>query len=212
MLFIVYSNCELESCSLMTSKQPQLIPMTTYAFKFVFPVPGPPTCDDVQIPSNSHVRNRLKHELCEKLTTALCGFTRDPSAQMKWTASGFCKDVAKKYEIMLKGWRNDVPFENLSNLPNAIERIQDLLDLLGRKELRFVKISHRVAQALTPETASPGLYVPPRAKAIRRDFKHHKIARKRPGRTLAGPKSNEFVYDSDENDEFEDVPCPNRVL
>lgn len=210
-----------------STPQPRLIPATTYAFTFVFPIQaGPPTSDTVQKPSNSRLRDELKHELRAKLTKALGSyfltlivyysdlhaliiagkFTRVPSAQMKWTAAGFCKDVAKKYEVMLKGWRDDIPFENLSNLPNAIERIQDLLDLLGRKELRFVKITRREAQALTPETASPGQYVPPRARAIRSDFKRHKIERKRPGRTLAGPKSDEFVYDSDEIEEFEDVP------
>ncbi|KAH9832079.1 uncharacterized protein C8Q71DRAFT_779768 [Rhodofomes roseus] len=124
---------------------------------------------------------------------------------MKWTAAGFLKHVVKAHEVMLEGWGEDVPFENLSNLPNAVERIRDLLDRFEKGELRFIKVSYATVRTLTPETASPGKYVPPRKRVIRKDYKCHRVVRRRPGRMLSGPKSDEFVYDSDDIEEFEDT-------
>jgi len=186
--------------------QPQLVPVTTYVFKFEFPFPPQPVSNDEPRPSSSAVRDALKHDLREGLTEALRKMTRDPKACMRWTAAGFLQHVVKKYEVTLEGWGEDVPFENLSNLPNAIKHIRDLLDSLEKNELRFIKISRATIRGLTAETASPGKYVPPRERATRRDFKWHKVARRRPGRTLTGPKSDEFVYDSDEIEEFGDSP------
>jgi len=44
----------------------------------------------------------LQVSYCSDLHVGIAGdFTRDPSARMKWTALGFCRDVSKKYEVRL---------------------------------------------------------------------------------------------------------------
>lgn len=45
--------------------------------------------------------------------------TGEPTAQMRWSRAAYMRDVVSRYRVQVEGWPlEDVPFRNLSDIPN----------------------------------------------------------------------------------------------
>ncbi|KAM5534471.1 hypothetical protein V8D89_011803 [Ganoderma adspersum] len=61
--------------------------------------------------TRSDLRNLVKQKLCE--------ITGESNAQMRWSRGAYLRDVVNRYHVRIEGWPlADVPFKNLSDVPN----------------------------------------------------------------------------------------------
>ncbi|GBE86740.1 predicted protein [Sparassis crispa] len=148
---------------------------------------------------------KKRGELRRLIAEGLRRVTGVPHAEMFWTAREFYRFVAVRHSVLLDGWPDDVLFANLSTVRGGIRTLDRLLDLWNEGTLCFRRISDSEVLALNEASAAPGRYVErPRRTAGRPDIKKH---RRRPitnplglprAKEKRGPKSPEFVVDSDD--------------
>ncbi|KAH9828624.1 uncharacterized protein C8Q71DRAFT_819284 [Rhodofomes roseus] len=154
---------------------------------------------------------RARGEIRQLLTKQLQSISGKETAAMKWTAESFYTHVAKEYAVCLDGWPQHLVFANLSDVPGGIAMLQDLLSRIHRGVLVFTKLSEDEHKALTVQSAAPGKFTPRPPRAQRRDYGVQRVPpwlrlSRPPRKVCVGPKSSEYVEDSDAYDsEVEEI-------
>ncbi|KAI0367612.1 hypothetical protein BV20DRAFT_552281 [Pilatotrama ljubarskyi] len=71
------------------------------------------------VKSYSERMTETRSELRRYVREKLCEITGEPNAQMRWSRHAYLKDVVSRYRVRIEGWPlADVPFKNLSDVPN----------------------------------------------------------------------------------------------
>ena len=138
----------------------------------------------------------------------------DEKARMRWNTEDFFAHVARKYGVCLLGWPSHLPFANLSCIRGGIHTMRELSSRIECGALQFTTVPPDEVDELTVKSAAPGKFVPRPPRAVRRDYGKQRVLpwlrQSRPPRQMRfGPKSTEFVDDSDayesEEDEIQSV-------
>jgi len=80
-----------------------------------------------------------RSELRRTIQDALRHITQNDAALMRWP--NYWKEIVERYEVIIVGWPyKDVPFRNLSDVPN-LGKLELLLDKWQRKEIRFCHVA-----------------------------------------------------------------------
>ncbi|KAI0794233.1 hypothetical protein C8Q74DRAFT_1194858 [Fomes fomentarius] len=91
--------------------------------------------------SYSERMTTTRAELRQIIKQALCEFTGEPNAQMRWTRFSYMRDIVARYRIRIEGWPLDeVPFKNLSDVPN-LPKLELLMRGWKDGTIRFVALS-----------------------------------------------------------------------
>ncbi|KAI1790267.1 hypothetical protein LXA43DRAFT_891310 [Ganoderma leucocontextum] len=94
--------------------------------------------------TRSDLRNLVKQKLCE--------ITGESNAQMRWSRAAYIRDVVSRYRVRIEGWPlADVPFKNLSDVPN-LGKLELLLTrwMAGTTYFRAISQAEYDAMILDP--------------------------------------------------------------
>ena len=121
---------------------------------------------------------------------------------MRWNAEDFFTFVVKKYAVFLEGWPAHLFFANLSDVPGGIRTMRELSVRAERGILAFVALTPDQVQQLTIDTTAPGSFHPRPPRAVRSDYGRQRVLpwlrlSRRPRQMRFGPKSAEYIDDSD---------------
>ncbi|KAI0690979.1 hypothetical protein BC835DRAFT_155869 [Cytidiella melzeri] len=102
--------------------------------------------------SYSERMSETRAEIRRIMKEALRAITQDPSASMRWPS--YWKDVVCKYRVVVEGWpHDDVPFRNLSDVPN-LQKLEILLRGWQAGEIYFRRLSEAEFTVLSAARAA----------------------------------------------------------
>ena len=75
--------------------------------------------------------------------------TGDESARMEW--KHYWRNVVKRYQVIIEGWPDNIPFRNLSDVSNSLSDLEDLLRRWRCGTTYWKKLTARELQTLDLE-------------------------------------------------------------
>ncbi|KAI0714157.1 hypothetical protein C8T65DRAFT_644909 [Cerioporus squamosus] len=102
-------------------------------------------------PSYSERMTSTRAELRALVREKLCEITGKHDAQMRWSRTAYMRDVVARYRVRIEGWPlNDVPFRNLSDVPN-LPKLELLLAGFRNGTIRFRAITEEEYNAMAAD-------------------------------------------------------------
>ncbi|KAI0642001.1 hypothetical protein C8Q79DRAFT_929527 [Trametes meyenii] len=102
----------------------------------------------------TETRSDLRRLVREKLVS----ITGEPSAQMRWSRGAYMQHVVSRYRVRIEGWPlADVPFRNLSDVPN-LGKLELLLRGFQDGSIYFRRINDAEFREMT---ADPSPWIGP---------------------------------------------------
>jgi hypothetical protein len=75
--------------------------------------------------------------------------TDDESVRMEW--KHYWRNIVKRYQVIIEGWPDNIPFRNLSDTSSPVSDLEDLLRRWRSGSTYWKKLTAREVQALDQE-------------------------------------------------------------